>query len=516
MDIEACVRNMSLDEKIGQMFMSRGLSDEIREMIRTGKAGNIQCRPDHIKKEDLTIAQEMAPIPLFVGADMENGLSCGTPTPSAMALGAIGCEKTAYKWAHITALEARDLGINFVFGPVVDIANVPENPLTNIRCLHSDVDEIIRLGSAIVRGYQENGLQVSVKHFPGTGLSKVDGHIEPIYVEYSREELSKKDLRIYRELYNSVGLGGVMSSHTAIPEIDGEKIATLSKPIISLLKETGFNGILITDSLSMKGVKSQLGIKDIIGQAMAAGHDIILIDYSVSPLEQFEYMKAAVKNGIVPEGQVDNSVRKILAAKKKITEVTPPKPDYDLHKSEAMDITRRSLTLLGDNTDFSKEEPELIIVTKRRDFGKRGMEIFGDNKEEESLLKNISEAYPGIPIIEVSETPDFLEMERVLDQAIMHKRILFFANAEILSYKGTGDLSKPLLALISGLRKRISAFVLFGNAYAARELPKLKAVILAYKSYFAPQAVLEALKGEFIPEGKCPLLKGSLPFWEKK
>lgn len=514
-DIENILQNMTPAQKIGQMLMARGFHrfpDDLEELLDAGLVGGIQVNAHLDTRAEIARAQCAAPLPLLVAADMENGFSGagfqGADLPCQMALGAIGDENTAYAWARIAALEARQYGVNFAFGPVLDMAIEPAAPMVSTRALHADPDEVIRLGSAIVRGYQENGLHVSAKHFPGAGRAPVDNHIEMAALECSRETLENAELRIYREVIRRTGLQGVMSGHIMAPAIDPENIATVSPAIIGTLADMNFQGVLVTDSLAMKGIKGYVREDELAARAMAAGHHLILVDYNRSPKEQFQQMLAAVRDGAVPTEFVNEAVRRILKAKRQIIKNTPAMDvDPARHRQAALEMSRRAITLRGDLRPWLAERQAhrtLFIIASSSKAILDTAEIGGGGASG-SMAGLLRRKFPAARMHGIGETPDPAEMEATLDLALEFDRIVFLADAFTHSYKGTADLSRQLLALISGLRRKIAVLGILGNPYAARHLPPLPCVMFAYSGGQSEQALAEALNGEFAPQGKLPV-----------
>ncbi len=514
-DIEQILKSLTWEQKIGQMLMARGFHrfpDDLRELLAAGLVGGIQVNAHLDTRAEIARAKSAAPLPLLVAADMENGFSGpgfgGTNLPCQMALGAIGDENTAHAWAQIAALEARQYGVNFAFGPVLDMAIEPAAPMVSTRALHADPDEVIRLGAAIVRGYQKNGLHVSAKHFPGAGRSPVDNHIEMAALDCSRETLDREELRIYREVIRQTGLRGIMSGHIMAPAIDPRTIATVSPAIIGTLKSMNFQGVLVTDSLAMKGIKGYVRDADLIAAAMAAGHHLILVDYNRSPKAQFQQMLKALQDQVVTPEFVEEAVRRIMKAKQQIIKNTPP-ADFEpaQHAQAALAMSRRAITARGDIRPWlAQKQPgrTLFIIASSVKAAIDTAEIGGGGASG-TLATLLRQKFPNARLHGISEIPDPVEMEATLDRALEFDRIVFLADAFLHSYKGTADFSRQLLALISGLRRKIAVLAISGNPYAARHLPELPCVLFAYDGGRSEQALAEALNGEFTPQGKLPV-----------
>ncbi len=495
--------------------MGRGLCrfpDEVMAMIKSGRMGGIQAGigPDEPRK--LAEIQHSLALPLLVGADMEWGFAGaflpGTAMPNALAMGALDDEQAAYDWAALAAREARAYGVNMVYGPVVDFATNPENPMGNIRLLGSDPDLVIRLGAAMIRGYQDNGMLVSAKHYPNAaGRPEVDNHIQQGILNCDRHTFENEELRVHRELVQRANLSGVMSGHVLVPALDPQHMATTSAILVQALRAQGFDGVLMTDSLAMKGIRSFIRKEALLPAVLASGHDLILIDYAQPPEQQFQELLETVTSGRVPECMIDASVRRILRAKLQIARHTPPAPERLAHQAASLAMSRRAVTLQG---DFSAPLPcraapgqTLFIIAREGNVPEVLTELA--NQARFHLEEHLQKHFPQCPRLNISDNPTPVDMEHTLDQALNYRHIVFIAYAMFHSYKGTADLSRPLLAMIGGLAHKLDCLVLFGNPFAARHLPPLPRMMFPYWGGCAEQAAVETLAGLNEATGKLPV-----------
>ncbi len=502
---------MSIKQKIGQMFMARGLdrfTDETTRLIKEGLIGGVHVYFRNTK-EEIEEAQQISPFPLFIATDMETGFAGGnfggTAMPWQMALTAAGSEELAYECSVAIAREARAFGVNYAFGPVLDIANEPRHPFANLRCLSSDKKEVVRFGAAIIKGFQDNGMQVAAKHYPGAGRFANDNHIETIILDCPKEEFENDELYVYRELIKSAGLNGIMSGHVAAKEIDGDTPATVSRKLIQYLDDFSFEGLLITDSLAMKGITMKYPHEELLPLSIAAGHDIILGDYNVSPEYQLEIMYKAHKDGIISEDRINRSVEKIIKAKESILNAQVPLPEAGENKKLSHKINRKSITLTGDSNCLNGIKKEtLFIVSKELDNDVIGAEMAMSNSHVD-IVKLLNASFPENKILEISANPRPSEIESTMNEALGYDSVVFIGYALIFSYKGTADFSRSLLAMISGMKSKIEVFAVMGNPFAARELPELPCVLYGYHGADAESAIVETLHGELVPSGRLPV-----------
>ena len=290
--------------------------------------------------------QRAATLPLLIGADLETGaafrarggyfvpnaidLGGATAFPYQMGLGATRDTALAYQMGRITALEGRALGIHMAFAPVLDVNNNPKNPVIAARSFGENPELVARMGAALIRGIQENGMLATAKHFPGHGDTEQNSHLELARVDASRARLDSVELLPFREAIRA-GVGGVMTFHGYLPALDTNRTAaTLSpKVMLDLLRtQMGFRGILVTDALDMNGVLGKATMAEVTQLAVAAGNDVLLMPTDV-PVA-IEAVVSGVRSGRFTEARVDSSVRRLLIAKHRM----------GLHRNRYVDVEK--------------------------------------------------------------------------------------------------------------------------------------------------------------------------------
>jgi len=375
---------MTLREKLGQMLMvpffggfASTESPEYCEVIRhieENRVGGLILAtargPLGIRRSQVyptaEIANELqarARIPLLIGADFESGtrmrLEEGTAFPSAMAIAASGEPKFAYAAGKFTAIEARAAGVHWIFAPDADINNNPDNPIINVRSFGESAEEVARYVAEFVRGVQENGALATAKHFPGHGNVSVDSHLALAAVPGSRKEIEENELVPFRAAIRA-GVSAIMPGHLAVPalEPDPNIPATVSPKILTgvLRSAMKFRGLIVTDAMEMGGVASLLPPGEAAVRAVQAGADVLLMppipDAAIAALE------GAVASGRISPARIDESVRRILAAKARLgldrtkridiakLGETFGRPEFETH---AQEIADRGVTLLRDS-----------------------------------------------------------------------------------------------------------------------------------------------------------------------
>ncbi|HME13189.1 MAG TPA: glycoside hydrolase family 3 N-terminal domain-containing protein, partial [Candidatus Acidoferrum sp.] len=278
--------------------------------------------------------------------------------PTAMALAAAGDPQDAYTMGKITALEARAVGIQWIYAPDADVNNNPGNPIINTRSFGEDPDRVAQFVSAFVRGVEENGGLATAKHFPGHGDTAADSHIDLPVIRADRDRLEKLELVPFRAAI-AAGAGSVMTGHLSVPalEPDADTPATLSQSILTgvLRNELRFEGLVVTDAMDMGGITTRFAPGEAAVRAVLAGADALLMP--PVPDAAFEALQQAVKSGRVPRERLDASVRRILLAKARLGLNKNRLVDLDAinehfgtvaRQNEAQQISDRGVTLLRD------------------------------------------------------------------------------------------------------------------------------------------------------------------------
>jgi len=381
--VDSTLKKMSTDEKIGQLLFTTyhgtftstdsPAYQQMLHFVNDLHAGGFiivthigplgieksQAYPTAALNNEL---QAQAKIPLLVGADFERGsamrLDEGTSFPTNMALAAAGDPKDAYTMGKITAIEARDVGVHWIYAPVADINNNPENPIINTRSFGENPGRVAEFVSAYVRGVNENGGLATAKHFPGHGDTAADSHIDLPVIKADRARLDELELVPFRAAIEA-GVGSVMTGHLNVPalEPDANTPATLSHNILTgvLREQLGFEGLVITDAMDMGGITVRFAPGEAAVRAVLAGADCLLMP--PVPDAAFEALQVAVKSGRISSERLDASVRRILEAKARLgldkdrlVDLAALNTKFAAVKwqSEAQDISDRGITLLRD------------------------------------------------------------------------------------------------------------------------------------------------------------------------
>src|SRR5256884_5918283 len=381
--VETTLRKMTVEEKIGQLLFttyhgSLTATDTVAYQqimhdvsdLHVGGFINIthgsplgvvksQAYPTAVLNNQL---QAKSKLPLLVGADFERGtamrLDEGTSFPTAMALAAGGNLKDAYTMGKITALEARAVGVHWIYAPDADVNNNPGNPIINTRSFGEDPGRVAQFVTEFVRGVQENGGAATAKHFPGHGDTAADSHIDLPVIRADRARLDQLELVPFRAAI-SVQVDSIMTGHLNVPalEPDPDTPATLSHNILTnlLRNQLGYQGLIVTDAMDMGGITVRYAPGEAAVRAVAAGADCLLMP--PVPDAAFEALQAAVKSGRISKERLDAAVRRILQAKarlglnaSRLVDVNAVNKKFGsaAWQKEAQDISDRGVTLFRD------------------------------------------------------------------------------------------------------------------------------------------------------------------------
>ena len=322
--------NMTLEEKVGQLIISRGFRSSTLTMLRKGVIGGVSsnfirsvCGTDIKKIMELTnqIRKESKIPPLFF-TDCEKGLPqvfrFGTEFPSNMAVAATGDTELAYRLGKAIAQEAKALGYHIITCPVLDVNLNPDNPYIGVRSFSDDAHVVAEYANRYIDGVQEEGVIACGKHFPGMGDIHKDPRVAIPVVDKGIKGLKNNDFYPFQSAVQH-GIRGMMTTHVFVPAIqkDEEVPVTFSrKAIVRQLKGVmNFNGLIVSDSLSVQTIISHYSSDEVAVIAAQAGNDLLLHDYNSEPMEMLEDLLKAVKNKVIPKKELDQKVMKILQAK---------------------------------------------------------------------------------------------------------------------------------------------------------------------------------------------------------
>lgn len=534
---ESTPQEMTLDQKIGQLFMVAAVSNEIlnAEFI---KSSPYTMHQEYIEQlicdyhiggiiflgmgyPEQQIArtcryQSLSRIPLLVGQDLEWGLSMRLHDvarfPRAMTLGAISDEQLIYDMAKEIAHQAQALGVHIVFAPVVDVNNNPRNPVIHDRSFGQDPHAVARKGLLFMQGLCDEGIIACAKHFPGHGDTEVDSHFALPCVTHTRQRLNEIELYPFKELI-AHHAPAIMLAHLRVPALDPRNLPTsLSYNVVTnvLRNELAFDGLIITDGMGMQAITNDFTDGAAELQALLAGNDIILCPTNVP--QACKCIKRALADGVLTEADLNEHVLRILRAKQwaSMAQKAAWRPSFDysaLHSPYAYQLKQKlyeqAITLVRNNN--------ALPINQRDEQTVAYIQVGGQNKNAfaTTLHETVSHAYylPAQPDdVALNETLSVLEGTDKIIIGIfdMNKRVHIEQSGQICNY-GIAEKTCQLLAQLTQAAKNI-ILVLFGSPYSIQLFEHVPTVIVAYEDDSDAQiAAANVILGKLVANGRLPV-----------
>lgn len=380
MDAKTLLNSLTLRQKVGQLLIFGWAGETPEENVTVSahaqtlldefEVGGVILLGRNVATPKQTARtmnelQKRSRVPLFIIADQEGGMVARFKDPyivfpGAMALGATGDPAYAYRAAKATAEELLAVGVNFDFAPCVDVNNNPANPIIGTRSYGDNAGIVSRFSAEAIRGYHDGGVLSCAKHFPGHGDTSVDSHLALPVVDFPRERLERVEFAPFKAAIEA-GVASIMTTHIIFPALDPELPATISKRILTglLREEMGWDGLVVTDCLEMKGVSVKWGTAAAAIECIKAGADCPLICHTLSTQrEAHQRIMTAVEAGEISEDRLNQSVLRVLEVKERFGLLHTPEPADPERALEivsapektdlALEIARRAVTVVKD------------------------------------------------------------------------------------------------------------------------------------------------------------------------
>ncbi len=383
--VEDTIKGMTIEEKIGQLFFSVSMNSKdkaLKELLVKLKPGGLMFRKGAAEKvgKSARVLQENSKIPMLIAANLENGgdgiLNEGTKFGHQMLVAATDNELNAYRLGLVAGREAAAVGGNMAFSPIIDINYNFRNPISNIRSFGDNPERVARMGAAYVKGSQEAGLSVTIKHFPGDGVDGRDQHLVTTQNTLSYEDWMKTYGEAYKTCINA-GATGLMAGHIGLPEYmklkrpDNKELwelpGTLNHDLLNglLREELGYNGLIVSDATLMTGFGQQGRREDLVPKCIAAGCDMFL--FTRMPEDDYNFMMNGYKNGVITEERLLEALTRIIGLKarlglhkKTLDELAPnnfAKVDLKEHHKWAEENADQGVTLVKDEQNILPLNP---------------------------------------------------------------------------------------------------------------------------------------------------------------
>lgn len=553
------LKKMSLDEKIGQLIYVGVNATFLNQDSEAFKALRHQVVDNHVGGiilfrgpvyESVMLVnrmQEIAKYPLLISADLEAGAGMRFDDtvnfPWNMAIAATGKPDYARRAGELTGREARAMGIQQIYAPVSDVNNNAANPVINVRSYGEDPNDVARFVSAFVDGAQKAGVIATAKHFPGHGDTATDSHRGLPEIDVTRERLNSVELVPFRAAVDA-GVGAVMTGHIGLPLIDSTEITPLPKnvklkamdttdeaeivsakgtmpttlsPVMNgiLRNDLHFDGLIVTDAMSMSGLTLYFTQEEASVRALEAGADLLL--KPADPDASLRGVREAVKKGRLTEQRIDQSAKKVLAAKYDLGLVQQRITSLDAIDREvagkranelADDIAQDAITLVRNDAKLLP----LKLTPSTRVFN-----LAITNGDDRAVIAQpftgaMSRGGIKMDTVVLDDRSSDAEVAKTIEKAVR-------ADVVIVSMYGrvrTGQarsvaLPDPGTQALNELITRNAKLVgiSFGNPYILMSFPKLQTYVVAYGDMPSLQEEsAQALLGKTDFKGRLPI---SLP-----
>ena len=512
---------MTLDERIGQLLWLRAHSDK---------------GPDHVKKVESFVTkyhiggltffqgtpekqielinkfQKLSKIPLMISMDAEWGLGMrfkkdGFSFPNQLTLGAIQENRLIYDMGAKIAEHLKRVGVHVNFAPVADINNNPKNPVINTRSFGEDRFNVTTKSYMYMKGMQDNGIMACAKHFPGHGDTDMDSHYDLPLINHSINRIDSLELYPFRVLSDK-GVQSMMVAHLAIPAIDDTPNlpTTLSpKAVTQLLKDSmGFNGLIITDGLGMKGVTKHYKVGEVEAKALQAGNDILLLPEDIEAA--VTQIKLFLQDGRIKETEFEKSVMKALVAKyqyglNSFTPIDVSNVREDIFSPEAKVLKRKlieaSMTMVR-NRNY-------LVPFQKLDTLNLGSIAIGANKITDFQTRMTKYAAVDHYFLKTGTVKE--NAQKYLD-LLSKKDVVVVSLHDVSSYASKNfGLNEDKISFIKDLSKRTKVVLtVFGTPYSLTHFDDLDWVQCAYQENEDTQDLAaQALFGAVGMKGRLPI-----------
>ncbi len=501
---------MTLEQRVAQMFVvnlyGSQLNEPARDFLTRYHPGGVVLLPENIRTpQDVTRLNNVyqqtiidsGGLPLFISVDQEGGTIAHlregfTTFPVPMLLTASGDTELAYRVGQAMGEEMLAVGVNMNLAPVADLETNPNNPIIKRRSYGSDPTMVSPIVAAYIEGMQATNVLATAKHFPGHGDSSDDSHVGLPVIDLDRERLEMVELAPYRAAIEA-GVSTIMVAHIWYPALEPQPDlpASMSYNVITglLREEMGYDGLIITDALDMDAIDTVYSYPSASLQAIKAGVDLVIAAHMSLDAQAAGIQRVvdAVQSGEITEERINESVRRILAAKEQfgILDWEPLDPttvnarlNLDAHAELVSEIFNKGVTVAVDrNTVIPFKTGQTVAVI----FPGTRPRIQQECTAEGVIVKPLA----------VSETPtesDIASAQRMAAQVDFV--VVFSENA---------DVTPQRRALVNALPPDKTIAVALASPYDWMTYPQVAGYVVTYSPL--PQAVPAA----------CGVLFGRIP-----
>jgi beta-N-acetylhexosaminidase len=517
----ATLDSMTLDQKIGQLFMIAAYSNKdeahyaaIEKLVRDEQIGGLifmQGGPGR-QVNLINRYQQAARFPLLISQDSEWGLGMRLDStisfPHNMTLGAIRDSMPIFEMGMEVGKQCRRVGVHVNFAPVVDVNNNPRNPVINDRSFGEDRENVFIKGLMMYKGMEYSGTIGCLKHFPGHGDTDTDSHADLPLINFSRARLDSLELYPYKKLF-ARGVASIMVAHLYIPVLDNTPnlASTLSPKIVTdlLRKEMGFQGLTFTDALGMQGVAKYWAEGETDLKAFLAGNDVLLFSGNVAKAKKM--IKDAIAKGTVTEAELDKRVIKILVAKEWC----------GLHQNRISAPVYANELMTVDGLALRKRLYQKAITVVRNDdnvlplgkLSQRKIAVIQIASDANDAFAQRAKTYAPMDFFSLPEASEKAQRDAVLGKIVGYNTVIVAVDGMSKRASKNFGISAGTISLMRelDLPNRQVVGVLFGSPYALKSFGEHEdALMVAYEAHDdAKVAAAEALFGGIGVDGILPV-----------
>lgn len=520
---DSLLDTLSLDQKIGQLFMVAAYSNRdeshtkrLEAMIEAYHLGGLIFFQGTPRRQIgmLNRLQAKSKVPLLIGFDGEWGLGMRLDStinfPRQMLLGATNHDSLIYEMGREIGRQCQRVGIHVNFAPVVDVNSNPENPVIGTRSFGQNKERVARLGSAYMRGLQDQNVLATAKHFPGHGDTDTDSHKTLPTLSHSKERLDSLELYPFRALIRD-SVESMMVAHLNIPAYDSteNRPTTLSPAVVNgLLRDSlGYDGLVFTDAMNMKGLADNATAGAAEVQALLAGNDVLL--YPLSVPKAITAIKKALQDSTLSYEELDNKVRRVLKAKyfaglyNGFTPLSTDSLHQDLHTPEALRLNERlheqAVTVVKNDCNLlpfreldSLDFASLVIHEKPNGTFQTMLSKYAKFSHHAIVNKNSSQAFYD------------QVYEKLKDRDVVVVGLFGVNQYQVTSSMGVSLRTRQFLDKLAKRTKVV--LVVFGNPYALKFFEKQNYLVAAYtENELMQRAVPQVLFGAVTNRAKLPV-----------
>lgn len=525
---DSVFNSLTLEERIAQLLMVRVETDRSRDyyvdivqQVSDYNLGGVAFFRGGPKTQLMLTnrLQSQVKTPLLVGMDAEWGPSMRLDSlmsfPRQKALGAIRNDQLIYQMGLEIGRQLRRLGVHINFAPVVDVNNNPDNPVINFRAFGETPDNVAGKGLAYMHGLQDAGIIACAKHFPGHGDTNADSHRTLPRLNHSVDKIEKVHLYPFKKMIDQ-GLHAVMTAHLEIPSLEPQEqlAATLSYNIVTdlLQKKMGFQGLVITDALSMNGVSDFFEPGELELLALAAGNDILLLPEDVP--KAISTIKKAVQDGTIPESRVNQAVKKVLYYKEKagLDDFRYIPPDNLVDDINSPQSKKLNKTLVESSLTLVQNTGDMIPVRELRNKRIAALSI-GDHPGN-TFHSRLAD-YAPVSQYGIDKHHTTQRAFQVISDLKPYDMIIISVHDNSLFPTNDYGINGKTIGLINAIASQQDVVVtLFANPYSLAffedDILKANSILVAYQEGdLFEDAAAQAIFGGIQTSGSLPVTAGS-------